>query len=193
MMRLSFANPWSVLSLGKIIVCLALLYCTTPGRAQEMDVHRSWGLRLLDPQLTLKAEATLQFTDQPARACMRGKWKRVAVDANDSTDTTFFPLRDALAYKLERGVVTIVRAADCHRFLLLSATVSPNDIHGTYKAVSVGRSKQLGLFTLRPTQLAQPASVAVSTAPQPFKQPEPAGTTAADEHARHARHAPRRR
>lgn len=137
-------------SFGKVVVCLALLFCTAPGQAQELDLQGSWNLRLLDTDKTLKAEAALQFTGEAAKACMRGKWKRVIVDANEGTDTTFFPLRDALAYKVDRGVMTIVRAADCHRFVLLSATVSPSDIHGTYKAVSVGRSQQLGLFTLRP-------------------------------------------
>lgn len=143
-------NPWSALSFGKVVMCVALLFCTAPGQAQDLDLHGSWDLRLLDAAKTPKAEATLQFTDQVARACMRGKWKRVTVATPNGTDTTFFPLRDPLAYKLERGVLTVVRAADCRRFLLLSGTAAPRDIHGTYKAVSVGRSQQLGLFTLRP-------------------------------------------
>jgi hypothetical protein len=149
-MHPSFTNPWSFLSLCKIIVCLVLLYCTAPSHAQEMDLQGSWGLRLLDPQTKLKAEATLQFTAEPARTCMRGKWKRMLAFANDGTDTTFFPLAAPLAYKLERGVLTMGRLDNCHRYLLLSATVAPNDIHGTYKAISVGRSTQLGLFTVRP-------------------------------------------
>lgn len=143
-------NPWSALSFGKVVVCLALLFCTAPGQAQDLDLHGSWGLRLLDNGKTLKAEATLQFTGEAAKACMRGKWKRVTVATPNGTDTTFFPLWDPLAYKLERGVLTVARAADCRRFLLLSGTAAPRDIHGTYKAVSVGRSQQLGLFTLRP-------------------------------------------
>ena len=143
-------NPWSALSFGKVVVCLALLFCTAPGQAQELDLRGSWGVRLLDNGKTLKAEATLQFTGEAAKACMRGKWKRVTVATPNGTDVTFFPLQDPLAYKLERGVLTVVRAADCRRFLLLSGTAAPRDIHGTYKAVSVGRSQQLGLFTLRP-------------------------------------------
>ena len=119
MMRPSSVSP------GKIVLCLALLCCTAPGRTQELDLHGTWGLRVLDPQKTLKAEATLQFTGEAARTCMRGKWKRLDVTPQDGTDTTFFPLRDALAYKLERGVLNIVRGADCRRFLLLSATVAP--------------------------------------------------------------------
>lgn len=144
------------LSPGKLIACLALLFCMAPGQgqgqdqAQDIDMQGSWGLRLLDPQKKLLAEATLQFSGDAAKSCMRGKWKRVAVTPKDGTDTAFFPLGDALAYKLERGVLTIGQVTNCHRFLLLSATASATDTHGTYKAVSVGRSRQLGLFTLRP-------------------------------------------
>ena len=58
--------------------------------------------------------------------------------------------KQAFALALERGALTMGQVTNCHRFLLLSATASATDTHGTYKAVSVGRSKQLGLFTLRP-------------------------------------------
>lgn len=130
------------------IACIAMFLCTGAAGAQE--VGSSWGLRILDLQHQLKNEATIQFTEQPAKSCMRGKWKRLVVDAKSGDDAAFFPLGEPLAYKLQHGVLTIGHTNVCNRYLFLSGISAERDIHGTYKAVSAGRSKQLGLFTMAP-------------------------------------------
>ena len=116
--------------------------------AAAQDVGSSWRLRLMDMERQPQAEATLQFTGEPARSCMRGKWKRLAVTASEGSAPTFFPLAAPLAYKLEHGVLTMAGTNQCRRIPLLSAVSAERDIHGTYRVVSVGRSKKLGLFSL---------------------------------------------
>lgn len=154
-MRPNFVTPVTAWSPLQWIVCAALLLAALPGKAQEVSLDGQWQMRIFDTDKHRKAEAVLQFSDQAAPACMRGKWKRVIVEKQDGADAAFFPLGEALAYKLDRGVLTMGRVAHCGHYLLLSATAAAQDIHGTYKAVSVGRSKQLGLFTLRTPPVTQ--------------------------------------
>jgi len=132
----------------RLIACAALLFLTAPADAQEVDSR--WTVRILDAQHKVKQEAMLQFTSQPAKSCMRGKWKRLVVEPQGAGDPAFFPLTEPLAYKLQHGVLTIGRTSVCNRYLFLSGTSADRDIHGTYKAVSAGRSRQLGLFTMAP-------------------------------------------
>lgn len=134
---------------SRLIACAALLFLTAPADTDAQEVGSSWNVRLLDGDRQPKAEATLQFTDEPAKSCMRGTWRRLVVDTK-SGDTAFFPLAEPLAYKLQHGVLTIGRTSVCNRYLFLSGTTGEKDIHGTYKAVSAGRSRQLGLFTMMP-------------------------------------------
>jgi hypothetical protein len=134
----------------RLIACAALLFLTAPAEVEAQEIDSRWNVRIFDGQRQLKQEATLQFTDQPAKSCMRGKWKRLVVTPVGGADATFFPLTEPLAYKLQHGVLTIGRTSVCNRYLFLSGTSAERDIHGTYKAVSAGRSKQLGLFTMAP-------------------------------------------
>jgi hypothetical protein len=127
---------------------LALAFSLAPAAAQEVD--SSWRLRLMDLERTSKAQATLHFTGEVAHSCMRGKWKRVAVSADEGSDTAFFPLTEPLAYKVDHGVLTIGRTTVCRRYPLLTAISAERDIHGTFQFVTVGRSKKLGMFTLVP-------------------------------------------
>jgi len=151
--RLFFLMPMSIFSPFKAIAAcvfgLAALGAIAPAAAQEANT--SWRLRLLDLQQQPKTEATLQFTDEPVRSCMRGKWKRLVATASEGSEPAFFPLHESLAYKVEHGVLTMGRSDACRRFPLLSAISSERGIHGTYRVVSVGRSKKQGLFTLDPT------------------------------------------
>lgn len=135
----------------KSLACLALLASMASATAQEAG--SSWRLRLMDTEHQTKADATLQFTDEAVRFCMRGKWKRVTVVAEEGGDSAFFPLGPALAYRVEHGVVTMASLARCNPYFLLSASSAAEDIHGSYRVVSTGRSKKLGLFTMNPVLL----------------------------------------
>lgn len=118
--------------------------------AQEAGT--SWGLRLLDMDNRLKTEATLKFTDEPVKSCMRGKWKRVTVEAPTGSDVNFFPLSTPLAYKVEHGVLTVSQSQVCRPFLVLTGMSASRDIHGTFKRISIARVHQFGIFTLRGIQ-----------------------------------------
>jgi hypothetical protein len=128
------------------IVFFAACCAMTGATAQEAG--SSWRLRLMDMARQPQAEATLQFTGEPVRSCMRGKWSRLAVTASEGSSQAFFPLAAPLAYKLEHGVLTMARTDACRRIPLLSAMSAERDIHGTYRVVSAGRSKKQGLFSL---------------------------------------------
>jgi len=134
------------LSQYQSIVFFAACFVMTAAAAQ--DVGSSWRLRLMDMERQPQAEATLQFTGEPVRSCMRGKWKRLAVTASEGSGPAFFPLAAPLAYKLEHGVLTMAQTDTCRRIPLLSAMSAQRDIHGTYRVVSVGRSRKQGLFSL---------------------------------------------
>jgi len=116
--------------------------------ATAQDVGSSWRLRLADRERQPQAEATLQFTSEPVRSCMRGKWMRLAVADSTGSQQAFFPLAAPLAYKLDHGVLTMAQADTCRRIPLLSATSAARDIHGTYRVVSAGRSAKQGLFSM---------------------------------------------
>jgi hypothetical protein len=136
----------STLSHYQSIVFFAACCAMTGAAAQEMGSN--WRLRLMDTARQPQAEATLQFTGEPVCSCMRGKWSRLAVAASEDSGPAFFPLAAPLAYKLQHGVLTMARTDACRRIPLLSATSAERDIHGTYRIVSAGRSKKLGLFSM---------------------------------------------
>jgi hypothetical protein len=128
------------------IVFFAACCAMTGAAAQEAG--SSWRLRLMDMARQPQAEATLHFTGEPVRSCLRGKWQRLAVTASAGSAQAFFPLTAPLAYKLQHGVLTMAPTDACRRIPLLSATSAERDIHGTYRIVSAGRSRKLGLFSL---------------------------------------------
>lgn len=131
----------------KLIACILLLFVATATHAQNLDA--SWRLRIEDLKHHLKAEATIQFTDQVAEeSCMGGQWKRVIVKAKTGSDPNFFPLTEPLAYRLERGALTLGRTEVCDGYLFLSTKSKGASIRGTYDAVSIGYSKKLGYFSM---------------------------------------------
>lgn len=134
----------------------AIALCLLAGASNAQELNSSWEMHISDLQHALKAEATVQFTDENVSSCMRGKWKRLAVNAKDGTNTTFFPLTEPMAYKVEHGVLTLARTKVCNPYILLTGISSAQDIHGTYKAVSIGRSINRGYFSLR--DITAPAS-----------------------------------
>jgi len=138
------------LSHYRTIACLSACLAMTAATAQE--ANSNWRLRLMGLEHESKAEATLHFTGEPVRSCMRGKWQRLVVDTDEGSDTRFFPLTEPLAYKLEHGVLTMAQTNTCRRLPLLSAISAGRGIHGTFRIVSVGRSQKVGLFSMDPIQ-----------------------------------------
>lgn len=140
------------------IAALALLLSTAPAPAQELN--SSWRLRLMDVDHQPKAQATVQFSDEVVRFCMRGKWKRLIIDSVEGSEPAFFPLEQALVYKIEHGVLNMASASRCNPYSLLSAVSATEDIHGSYQVVSTGRSSKRGLFSMNPLPAPKPAASA---------------------------------
>ncbi|WP_426109704.1 hypothetical protein [Massilia sp. PWRC2] len=140
------------------IAAVALLLSVAAAPAQELN--SSWRLRVLDMDHQPKAQATVQFSDEAVRFCMRGKWRRLIIDRVEGSEPAFFPLEQAVVYKLEHGVLNMASASRCNPYSLLSAVSASEDIHGSYQVVSTGRSSKRGLFSMNPLPVPRPAAPA---------------------------------
>jgi hypothetical protein len=137
----------SIFSANKLIAG-ALLCCLMPiGQAQELD--KPWQLQVMDLEHRVKIEATIRFTDEKARSCMGGDWKRIVVDAGTARDENFFPLHEPLAYKLEHGRLTLGRTVLCDGYLFMSGKLEEPAVQGDYYALGLGGGKNLGFFSLK--------------------------------------------
>lgn len=134
----------------KTIVGILMSFLMTGSQAQQLDTL--WRLRVFDVNNQVKVEATVRFTSKSARSCMSGVWKSVVVEKTAARDDAFFPLNDPVAYELRDGVLTLGRTTICDGYLFLTGTWESEKIHGTYDAVGMGPSTNLGYFSLEKTQ-----------------------------------------
>ena len=97
----------------------------------------------------VKVHATIRFTAESAsESCMSGKWRRIVVEEEAAYDEEFFPLKEPLAYQLDRNQLTVGRTAICDGYLLLSGKLEASRIDGTFDAVDMLGGQKLGFFTL---------------------------------------------
>jgi len=130
------------------LIAGALLCCLMPaGQAQEFD--KPWQLQVMDLERRVRVEATIRLTDQKARSCMDGDWKRIVVDSKTAREEHFFPLDEALAYKVEHGRLTLGRTALCDGYLFMSGKLDDAAVQGDYYALGLGGGKNLGYFSLK--------------------------------------------
>lgn len=119
--------------------------------AHSQDLSSTWQLRVSDMDNQVKAEATIRFSNETAKSCMGGNWKRVLVETKAAHAESFFPLAGPLAYKLEDGTVTLGRTEVCDGYLFLVGKPVGDAIKGSYDAVRWG-TKKLGSFSLQKIQ-----------------------------------------
>ena len=136
----------SILILRRVLAFTVLLCLTVAAQAQNLDAR--WRLRVEDLTHHVRAEATIQFTNQAAESCMGGKWKRLIVNVKSGNNSEFFPISEPLAYQLEGTALTLGRAQVCDGYSFLSGKLGSKKIHGIYEAVSIGYVKKLGSFSL---------------------------------------------
>jgi hypothetical protein len=117
--------------------------------AQEQD--SLWRLRVVDMNSQLKVEATIRLSNETAESCMGGTWKRIVVETKDTQAEDFFPLAGPLAYKQERGALTLGRTQVCDGYVILTGKPDGLIIQGDYDTVGWG-SKKLGSFSLQRIQ-----------------------------------------
>lgn len=116
--------------------------------AHSQDFSAAWRLRVMDMDNQVKAEATIRFSNETAKSCMAGTWKRVLVETTAAQAEDFFPLAGPLAYKLEEGALTLGRTEVCDGYLFLVGKPGGQMVQGTYDAVGWG-TKKLGSFSLQ--------------------------------------------
>ena len=137
--------------LCKFVSGIFLFGVMTMGQAQALDTR--WRLQVKNLKNQVKVEATIRFAAAPAaESCMGGNWKRVIVESTTAQDETFFPLVQLLAYELADGNVTLGRTTICDNYLFLSGKSKAKKIAGTFNAVSIGKSRKLGYFSLKRIQ-----------------------------------------
>jgi hypothetical protein len=120
---------------------------TAAGHAQPPD--GSWQLRVSDGAGRTRVEATIHFTEEEAKSCIGGTWKRIVVDKATASDEAFFPLAKALAYELKDGRLTLGRTWLCDGYLFMNGALAPAAIEGSYFAFGLGGRQPLGTFTLK--------------------------------------------
>lgn len=120
---------------------------TVLGQAQRVDTR--WTLRIMDLKHEVKVEATMRFAKEVAAdSCMSGAWRRLIVEEKITQDEKFFPLTGPLSYELKDGELTVGRTNVCDGYMFLIGKSASSQINGTYKAVGIGESIELGYFSL---------------------------------------------
>jgi hypothetical protein len=132
------------------ICALALLFglLSVPSNGRAADLAGKWSLRVLDKKEQVQVEASVRFSDEGARSCMAGRWRRVDVLAITKKNEGFFPASGALAYTIEDGRLVFGRTEVCDGYLFLSGNAGGAQIKGDYSSVSIGGAVNLGSFSL---------------------------------------------
>ena len=129
-----------------LVISLATAGLTTAASFENLT--GTWTLRVKNPEHEDVATLTIRFSNEPARSCMGGNWKRVIVQDARSTDKGFFPLSDPLSYELEGSKLTIGRNEVCDAYLHLSGGFDGTKAEGSYEVLGWGSSRPLGEFSL---------------------------------------------
>jgi hypothetical protein len=133
--------------IAKLVALLA--FATGPAAAYGGEnLTGAWTLRIGDMEHREVAVATIRFSDEPARSCMAGNWKRVIVDSVETKDAKFFPLSQPLSYAIEGSELTIGRNEICDAYLHLRGTFDGSRAHGTYTGFGITGGKAIGEFAL---------------------------------------------
>jgi hypothetical protein len=118
-------------------LCAAVLY-----RAKELrDV---WVFTIQDLQHRPVASLRVRFTDEPARSCRGGSWKRLAVESFSLMGEPRFPGTDPLSYKIEGLTLTIGRNEICDAYFGLTGRLVANHMEGDFYSFGVSGTNSLG-------------------------------------------------
>lgn len=115
------------------------------------DLSGSWILRVENDKHVIVTTMIVQFTNDVARSCVTGNWKRLAVISQSSTDAGFFPSTEELSYELTNDSIVIGRNLVCDSYLRLSGDLSGANSYGEYYHLGLGGVKTLGYFSLTRT------------------------------------------
>jgi hypothetical protein len=121
---------------------------STTGQLAAHDLSGSWTLRIENLSHKVITTMTIRFAAEGANSCMAGKWKRVIVADQTSSDDHFFPIADPLSYELTGDRIVIGRNQICDAYLQLDGIVSGVAASGEFVSFGIGGGKRLGYFSL---------------------------------------------
>lgn len=123
-----------------LVVCIA-------GNVSARDLSGQWDLKVEDKDHNVVSVLVIKFGALKAKSCLGGDWLRVEVVSSSTKDKTFFPVSDALSYRVENNQLTIGRNEVCDAYLMLQGKLDDEIIRGEY--FSFGwKSTPLGFFVL---------------------------------------------
>jgi hypothetical protein len=131
----------------KFLTCLVVVG-TAVNCLAAPDLDGRWNLAIGKVASEPITRFVIRFTNQTAPSCIGGDWRKVFVEEAQATDLEFFPLHDALSYRIEESEIIIGRNEVCDGYLRLSAKLNDSKIVGEYYAFGIRSATSLGEFTL---------------------------------------------
>ena len=130
------------------IAILVLLTIAAPLGAAWLywtyEPHGTWEFTIQDMQHKPVGSLRVRFTDQAARSCRGGSWKRLALEHFSTTGEPIFPGNDPLSYRLEGRTLTIGRNEICDAYVGLSGPMSSGHMEGDFFSFGLSGTTQLG-------------------------------------------------
>ncbi|MDM4767183.1 hypothetical protein [Pelomonas sp. SE-A7] len=126
-----------------------------PSHAQ--DLSGRWRLEILNAKREVVTTFTVRFTRDQAQSCLALvnpktredlKWRKLKIEAMSTTESTFYPVTDPLAYGIEEGTLTIGNVEFCDGYALLEGGLAVQPVHGRYFTLGVAGSVDRGSFKL---------------------------------------------
>jgi hypothetical protein len=116
--------------------------------AWSSDLSGRWDLRIKDKDRRVVTTLVIAFTEERAKSCMGGEWKRVTVVSTSTTNPKFYPASEQLSYALDGNQLTIGRNEICDGYLWLKGPLGGEIVSGEYFSLGLGGGSSLGFFTL---------------------------------------------
>lgn len=121
------------------------VHSTPPPQVLAADALRvPWTFTIQNQDHQTIGTLTVRFTDEPAKSCISGNWKRLAVVAFESTGEPAFPGHDPLSYEVDKGKLTIGRNEICDGYVMLDGELTDKGLTGAYYSLGLGGTKGLG-------------------------------------------------
>ena len=139
-----------------ICLCVVVAGCTSnnnlnienTNQKELVNLNGSWDLKVKNDEREIITSMIIQFSDEKAKSCLEGNWKRAIVKSRNTSDKKFFPVYHPLSYTLEGSVLTIGHNEVCNAYAQLSGKVKDYKVSGEFIGFGPGWTKYLGYFTL---------------------------------------------
>lgn len=131
-------------------LCVPMAVCA-------QDLSGRWQLEVQNSKREVVTMFTVRFTRDQVQSCLdlvdpktnkELKWNRLRIEAMSTTESTFFPVADSLAYGIAEGTLTIGSVEVCDGYALLQGGLASQPVVGRYFTLGLGGSTELGFFKL---------------------------------------------